>query len=209
MPPEGPLIIATNHSSFIDPWLVVSYVPRNPIRYLVTARWYYRSTFWKWFFDENACVPAALEDPVETIGRSVEALRDGAAVGIFPEGRISYDGKIQRGRAGIGWAAALTGAPVVPAAIRGSFHVLPRHRRFPRPGRIEIRLGEPCTFPGGPTRNPDPGAVRDFVGDLMAEICRLAGQEERIELARPRVALDLSAQLAAWFEGRGATPREG
>lgn len=208
VPARGPVIVATNHSSFIDPWVVAGLFPLQPVHYLVTARWYERSPFWSWFFDGQYCIPAALEDPIETIGRSVEALRRGATLGIFPEGRISYDGRIQRGRVGVGWAAALTGVPVVPAALRGSFEILPRTRRLPRPGRIELRIGTPLSFPGAPTEAPDPGQVRDFVGDLMAAICRLAGQEEKIEPSRPRVALDLSPQLAVWFAGREErTPR--
>jgi hypothetical protein len=45
--------------------------------------------------------------------------------------------------------------------------------------------------------------VRDFVGDVMEDLCRLAGQPERIDTVRPRVAVDLSGSLAAWFERRG------
>lgn len=204
VPAAGPVIVATNHSSFIDPWFVLCLFPRSPVRYLVTARWYGRSAFWRWFFDGHCCIPAALEDPVETIGRSVEVLRQGATIGIFPEGRISHDGKIQRGRVGLGWAAALTGAPVVPAALRGTYDVLPRDRHWPRPGRIELRIGSPRVFPAPASAAPDPGAVRDFVGDVMEDLCRLAGQPERIDAVRPRVAVDLGPALAAWLESRRA-----
>ncbi len=203
VPLSGPVIVATNHSSFIDPWLVACLFPLQPVHFLVTARWYERSNFWRWFFDGQYCIPAALEDPVETIGRSVGLLRRGATLGIFPEGRISHDGKVQRGRVGIGWAAALTGVPVVPAALHGSFDVLPRGRRWPRPGRIELRIGPPRAFPASATARPDPGMVRDFVGDVMEDLCRLAGQPERIDTVRPRVAVDISGSLAAWFERRG------
>ena len=204
VPSRGPVIVATNHSSFIDPWLVAGLFPLQPVHFLVTARWYERSGFWRWFFDGQYCVPAALEDPVETIGRSVELLCQGATLGIFPEGRISHDGKLQRGRVGIGWAAALTGVPVVPAALHGSFDVLPRDRRWPRPGRIELRIGPPRTFPSPASATPDPGAVRDFVGDVMGDLCRLAGQPDRIDAVRPRVAIDLGPSLSDWLESRRA-----
>jgi 1-acyl-sn-glycerol-3-phosphate acyltransferase len=105
---------------------------------------------------------------------------------------------------GIGWAAALTGVPVVPAALRGSFEVLPRDHRWPRPGRIELRIGPPRVFPAPATVVPDPGAVRDFVGDVMEDLCRLAGQPERTDAVRPRVAVDLGPSLAAWLESRRA-----
>jgi 1-acyl-sn-glycerol-3-phosphate acyltransferase len=204
-PTRGPVIVATNHSSFIDPWIVACLFPLQPVHYLVTARWYERSAFWGWFFDGQYCIPAALEDPVETIGRSIEALRGGATLGIFPEGRISHDGQIQRGRVGLGWAAAFTGLPVVPAALVGSYDVLPRSRRWPRPGRIELRIGPPRSYPGRVSSTPDPVLVRDFVGDVMEDLCRLAGQEDRVDAVRPRVAVNLDGQLAAWFERRGRT----
>lgn len=204
VPAHGPVIVATNHSSFIDPWLVACLFPLQPVHFLVTAKWYERSDFWRWFFDGQYCIPAALEDPVETIGRSVELLRGGAVLGIFPEGRISKDGSIQRGRVGIGWAAALTGVPVVPAALHGSHAVLPRDHRWPRPGRIELRIGPPRVFSAHPDLSPDPGAVRDFVGDVMEDLCRLSGQSARIDAVRPRVAVDLGPSLAGWLERRGA-----
>jgi 1-acyl-sn-glycerol-3-phosphate acyltransferase len=204
VPSQGPVIVATNHSSFIDPWLVACLSPLQPVHFLVTARWYERSDFWRWFFDGQYCIPAALEDPVETIGRSVELLRQGATLGIFPEGRISKDGRMQRGRVGIGWAAALTGVPVVPAALHGSYDVLPRDRRWPRPGRIELRIGPPRVFPAPASAAPDPCAVRDFVGDVMEDLCRLAGQTDRVDAVRPRVAVDLGPSLAAWLESRRA-----
>ncbi|MCU0229759.1 MAG: 1-acyl-sn-glycerol-3-phosphate acyltransferase [Acidobacteria bacterium] len=202
VPARGPVIVASNHASFIDPWLIGCVFPLQPVRFLVTARWYDTSRFWRWFFDGHHCIAAALEDPVETIGRAVEGLREGATIGIFPEGRISHDGRMQRGRVGLGWAAALSGAPVVPAALHGSYAVLPRSRRLPRPGRIELRIGAPRVFPA--SANPDAVAVRDFVGDVMEDLCRLSGQTDRIDAVRPRVAVDLGASLTGWLERRKA-----
>jgi hypothetical protein len=46
--------------------------------------------------------------------------------------------------------------------------------------------------------------VRDFVGDVMEDLCRLAGQPERTDAVRPRVAVDLGPSLAAWLESRRA-----
>ena len=46
VPAEGPLLVVSNHASFLDPWFVAERFPRKPIRFLINARWYYRSPPW-------------------------------------------------------------------------------------------------------------------------------------------------------------------
>lgn len=195
VPPKGPLIAAANHASFLDGWFLVHGFPRYPLRMLINDPWFRRSVLWKLFFQQQATLPVVAEDPVGTIVKVVRALERGDLIGIFPEGRISKDGKVQRGHLGFAWAAALSGVPVVPCGIWGNFEALPRTTRRPRRHPVENRYGPPRVFPGGKNPEPDPGAVRDFGALIMGDICRLAGQPERVDYAVPRLALDLRPAL--------------
>ncbi len=184
MPREGPLLIACNHGSFLDPWFIGGASPRFPLRYLITASWYDRSRAWRAFFGANGVIPTSL-DPARTITAVVHALGRGEPVVVFPEGSVSADGRIARGKHGLSWMAALSGAPVLPVALRGNHDALPRGRVVPRRRPVALHVGTPRVFPGAPSDEPSFRDVEAFTTGLMEEICRLAGQEDRIEASRP------------------------
>jgi len=175
------LIVAANHASFLDPWFLGIVFPR-PVRYLITRDWYDRSPLWRAFFRANGTIPVSARDAEETIASVCEALGRGEAVGIFPEGAISRDGKMRRLRPGVALIAARSGAPVLPVGLRGSFEALPRHRRLPRFCRVTVHVGETLRFPGAPVEGTvSREAIRGFLDRLRAEIARLAGQEASAE----------------------------
>ncbi len=177
IPPEGPLVVASNHASFLDPWLLGLAFPRG-VRYLINRDWYDRSALWRAFFRANGTIPVASRDPEATIAVVCEALARGQVVGIFPEGAISRDGRMRRFRPGVCAIAARSGAPVLPVGLRGNFAALPRHARVPRPSRVTVWVGAPLRFPGAPVRGPIPReAAARFLGQLRGEIARLAGQD--------------------------------
>lgn len=184
IPRKGPVLIAANHQSFFDPWLIAFCFP-HAIRYLITAEWYHKSPFWKWFFKGFGTEPVRLANPRATIDAVCEILARGEVAGIFPEGAISYDGKMKRFRPGLSRIAARSGVPVVPVGLRGSFRALPRTQLVPRPATIKIHVGKPMTFPGSPIDGPPPRDVAtEFSDRVYHEILRLAGQDQpRDELA--------------------------
>ncbi len=149
IPREGPLIIASNHSSFLDPFFIGIAFPRM-IRYLITDDWYYRSKLWEGFFASLGTEPVVGGKPQETIKAICRILDRGGVAGIFPEGGISYDGNLRRFKPGLSRIAALSGAPVLPIAVRGAFDALPRTRLIPRPSRVRIQIASPVVFPGAP-----------------------------------------------------------
>jgi 1-acyl-sn-glycerol-3-phosphate acyltransferase len=152
--------------------------PRH-IRYLVASQWYHRNSAWKAVFRAFGTVPVRQRDPRATISVVEEVLERGEVVGIFPEGRVSNDGRMQRFHSGVARAAARSGAPVLPLGIRGGFESLPRAGRIPRPTRVTIHAGRSFQFADAPI----PGRVaqaeiREFNGSLEKEIRRLAGKSE-------------------------------
>ena len=176
VPRQGPGIIAANHSSFIDPWVLAIPFPRN-IRQIINRGWYERSPLWTWFFDSNGTVPLEPSSTDGTFQVVERVLRDDELIGIFPEGRISDDGRLARFRPGVAFLAARTGVPVVPVGIRGAFESLPRGRKWPRRRTIGIHIGEPLTF--GPERDPgDRRALFRFRDEVREAIATLCGQPD-------------------------------
>jgi 1-acyl-sn-glycerol-3-phosphate acyltransferase len=176
VPRRGPLIVAANHSSFLDPWWLGMAFPRL-VRFLITEDWFRRNPAWNAFFKAYGCVPVRRGNPSATVDAVCEVLERGEVVGIFPEGRISTDGKLQRFRSGIGRIAARSGAPVMPVGIRGAFASLRKGQRVPRPARVSIHLGRPVRLAhdsaAGPPRIRD---LHAFAGGLHEAVRELTGQ---------------------------------
>jgi len=143
VPPEGGLIIAANHQTYIDPfWLSLQI--RRPTRYLA---W---SAAFRWPIVGRGLVwlgawPLALEgsDPA-AIRRSLQWLRDGGAIVIFPEGaRSTATGSLERFKAGAVRLALEAQVPILPVTIKGGNRVWPKGRRLPRLGKIVVTYHPP------------------------------------------------------------------
>jgi 1-acyl-sn-glycerol-3-phosphate acyltransferase len=177
IPLEGPLVVVANHSCFLDPWFIAILLPRPATHFLITRRWYDRSRFWGWFFRAQGTIPVGAGDREASAAAVREVLRRGELLGIFPEGKISGDGKLQRFHSGVAWVAAESGAPVIPIGIRGAFLSLPRNRWFPKRGPIALHIGKPMVFPGSPIAGaPDPATLFAFRKRLRDAVLELAGQ---------------------------------
>lgn len=173
---DGPLIVVANHSSFLDPWFLGLVFPR-PVHHVINRRWYERSRGWTAFFDANGTIPTGTT-PQGTVDAIRGQLDEGRVVSIFPEGRISADGKLRRFRSGVGYLAAAAGCPVLPLGIRGAFEILPRQRRFPRRGRIELHVGSPRRLETAGTDAPDRRSLAAFCNALRDDVARLSGAED-------------------------------
>ena len=138
IPQSGGLIIASNHQTYADPFWISCPV-RRPIRYLAwdaAFNWPFVGTMLRLF----GSWPLQLEgsDPAP-IRRSLQWIREGGAVVIFPEGgRGNPDGTMRKFKAGAVRMALETGVPILPVTIRGGHLVWPPHHRFPRLGAVEI-----------------------------------------------------------------------
>lgn len=153
IPTEGPVIVAPNHVSFVDPLLVGGMI-RRPVRFVMYYR-IYKIPLLHWIFRTAQAIPVAGRSENSEIlenayRRTRETLESAEVIGIFPEGAITRDGEIQPFKKGIEKIVAETPAPVVPVAIRGLWGSLfsrrdPLHKRRPHKlwSRIEILIGEP------------------------------------------------------------------
>lgn len=138
VPKNGGLIIASNHQTYIDPfWL--SLPIKRPIRYLAWSaafKWPIVGTALTWL----GAWPLALEgsDPA-AIRRSLQWLKDGGAVVIFPEGgRSTSTGSLEHFKAGAVRLALEAKVPILPVTIKGGHRIWPRGWKFPRTGKVVV-----------------------------------------------------------------------
>jgi 1-acyl-sn-glycerol-3-phosphate acyltransferase len=145
VPVSGPVILAANHCSYLDPPLVGAGLRRD-LHYLARESLFDLPLLGTLLRRVNVV-------PVDRDGGGAAGLRAilnrllaGQAILLFPEGTRSPDGELQTARSGIGLIIIRSSAPVVPVRIFGSFAAWGRSRRFPRPTRIEIKYGQPLDF---------------------------------------------------------------
>jgi 1-acyl-sn-glycerol-3-phosphate acyltransferase len=144
IPSEGPLLLAANHRSFLDPFIIGAMLKR-PV-YYVAKKELFANPLCAWFLNALGAFPvdrgASDQEMLET-ARAI--LRRGDAVVIFPEGTRVRPGGLGRPKRGVGRLALETGAPVVPIALIGTEDVRKGWRIRPR--HVRIRAGRPLTFP--------------------------------------------------------------
>lgn len=138
IPREGGLIVAANHQTYIDPFWVGAPFKRQ-LRFLAwdaVFGWPVAGRLMRWL---GAWPLQVNKSDARAYRRSVQWIRRGGALVIFPEGGRGYsDGKLQPLKPGAIRLALETGATVLPVTIRGGHRVWPRDRRWPRLGPVEI-----------------------------------------------------------------------
>jgi 1-acyl-sn-glycerol-3-phosphate acyltransferase len=181
VPRTGPVILAANHLSFLDSFLVPLVAPR-PVVFLAKDDYFtgtgVRGRLTGATLRGLGAVPVprgahrAAQAALET---ALGLLNEGRAFGIHPEGSRSRDGRLYRGRTGVAWLALASGAPVVPVALVGTERIQPVGASLPRPGRVTVRFGAPLHFtaPAGSAGR----ARREATDQIMEEIRKLSGQE--------------------------------
>lgn len=139
--PKGALF-AVNHSSYLDP-ILAGVAARKPIYYLA-RKTLFRNKFFGWLLRSINVIPFNRDTP-DTIALKnvINLLRRGKIVLVFPEGTRTLDGNLQKAHAGIGFIALKAGVPIVPAYIKGSYKILPKHAKFIKLRKAWINIGEP------------------------------------------------------------------
>jgi glycerol-3-phosphate dehydrogenase (NAD(P)+) len=161
VPARGPVIIASNHRSFLDPFVIAT-MARRPM-YYVAKQELFRKRLQGWILNALGAFPvdrgAADEDMIET---AKAILARGDIVLIFPEGTRIRPGALGSPRRGVGRLALETGVPVVPVAVIGT-EAVRRGWRI-RPHKVKIRAGRPLHFPVVEDASPAlAGAVTDRI----------------------------------------------
>lgn len=183
VPSSGPVILASNHRSFVDSVVIPLVLPRR-VTFLAKAEYFEGTGLSGWlcrrYFLAMGHVPVQRGQGRAAWGAVRVAqgvLARGGALAIYPEGTRSLDGRLYRGRLGVARLTLLTGAPVVPVALAGTERVQPVGRRIPRPHPVTVRFGAPLEFSRYAGKERQVPVLRTITDEIVNAIRILSGQE--------------------------------
>lgn len=136
LPKKSNFIIVANHTSFLDPLLMMAAVPKKI--HCIALRNLFKIPWLRWFFGMTETFPSG-----NSSEKAISLLMQEKIVGLFPEGGISRDGKLREFKRGAALLALKTGRPIVPCAIFGAYEALPRSAKFPRFLPTKVKIGKP------------------------------------------------------------------
>ncbi|GHB54943.1 1-acyl-sn-glycerol-3-phosphate acyltransferase [Streptomyces xanthochromogenes] len=202
IPDEGAAIVAGNHLSFSDHFLMPVMLKRR-ITFLAKQEYFtgpgIKGRLTAAFFR------AVGQIPVDRSGKEAgkAAIREGLGVlakdellGIYPEGTRSPDGKLYKGKVGVAVMAIRGGAPVIPCAMVGTFEIQPPGQVVPKIKRVSIRFGEPLDFSRYEGMENEKAVLRAVTDEIMYKVMELSGQEYV-----DRYAADVKAEESRRFRG--------
>ncbi|KUN88545.1 acyl-phosphate glycerol 3-phosphate acyltransferase [Streptomyces bungoensis] len=183
VPASGPAIVAGNHLSFSDHFLMPAILKRR-ITFLAKAEYFtgpgLKGRLTAFFFRGAGQIPvdrSGKEAGQAAIREGLGVLRRGELLGIYPEGTRSHDGRLYKGKVGVAVMALRAGVPVVPCAMIGTFEAQPPGKVVPRLRPIVIRFGEPLDFSRYAGMEKEKAVLRAVTDEIMYAILTLSEQE--------------------------------
>jgi 1-acyl-sn-glycerol-3-phosphate acyltransferase len=183
IPRSGPAILASNHLAVMDSFYL-PLVLRRRITFLAKAEYFtgtgLKGWLSRWFFTSVGQVPIDRNDSdsAQAALRTAERLLgEGKLLGMYPEGTRSPDGRLYKGKTGMGRLALQTGVPVIPVAMIGTNVVNPPGTSMLRFGRVTVRFGKPMDFSRFEGMAGNRFIERAVTDEVVYELMGLTGQE--------------------------------
>ncbi|MEU6403276.1 lysophospholipid acyltransferase family protein [Streptomyces sp. NPDC046985] len=183
VPDSGAAIVAGNHLSFSDHFLMPAILKRR-ITFLAKAEYFtgpgIKGRLTAAFFRSAGQIPvdrSGKEAGQAAIREGLGVLRKGELLGIYPEGTRSHDGRLYKGKVGVAVMALKGGVPVVPCAMIGTFEAQPPGRTVPRLRPVAVRFGAPLDFSRYAGREDEKSVLRAVTDEIMYAILALSEQE--------------------------------
>jgi 1-acyl-sn-glycerol-3-phosphate acyltransferase len=176
IPQSGGAILAANHVSFMDP-VILGVAAWRPLHFMAKEE-LFRCRPFGWLLRLFHAFPVdRRRTDLQAMKRAISLVREGEIVLIFPEGTRGDGTRLQEAKPGIGFIAARSAAPVIPALHRGTELAFPRGAWLPRPHRITVRFGAPLRFASTGTAEAH-RPMAEFSQKIMEKIAELGGMDE-------------------------------
>jgi len=145
LPESGSFIIAANHSSVLDGFLIELYISRftNSCIHFIAKEKYYNNPLSSFILETSGAIKLESKEPAIAFLLAQKLLENGEIVGIFPEGTRSYDGKLKQAKRGVAGLALKANVPIVPVGMVNTNKILPRGSFLPKIVAFEINIGKP------------------------------------------------------------------
>jgi 1-acyl-sn-glycerol-3-phosphate acyltransferase len=209
VPETGAAIVAGNHLSFSDHFLMPAILKRR-ITFLAKKEYFtgpgLKGRLTAFFFRSAGQIPVdrtGKEAGQAAIREGLGVLSKGELLGIYPEGTRSHDGRLYKGKVGVAVMALKSGVPVIPCAMIGTFEAQPPGKVIPNVHPVTIRFGEPLDFSRYAGMENEKAILRAITDELIYAILNLSGQEYVDEYA----AVAKAAEAAERSEKERRFPR--
>ena len=182
IPGQKPFIVASNHASLYDGILLycvlIPKINKNIHALVNSAYWdaFITRAIVKW----GKAIPVFVGEEKnskknkESFEKAINYLKKGEIIAIFPEGKRSPDGKLQKAYTGMAKLALKAKVPVLPVGIIDSHKVLPKGKSFPRLKRCEVKIGKPMEFKN---KKYNEKTFEEVTRSIMKEIAKLISQK--------------------------------
>lgn len=167
--PPGPLILAPNHASYLDPPAAGCGLFR--VTYYLARHTLFTPPICSWLLPSIGSIPVNQNSPGPSSLKNIfEVLKRNGTLVLFPEGQRTFDGTLGKAEPGIGMIAARANVPVVPVHIIGSHEAMPRNGNWHPFRPMQVVYGQPMRFQGDPKNRDD---FQKFADQIMAAIASL------------------------------------
>jgi 1-acyl-sn-glycerol-3-phosphate acyltransferase len=167
--PPGPLILAPNHASYLDPPATGCGLFR--VTYYLARHTLFKPPIASWLLPSIGSIPVNQSSPGPSSLKNIfEVFKNKGTLVLFPEGQRTFDGNLRKAEPGIGMIAARANVPVVPVHIIGSREAMPRNGRWHPFRPIRVVYGKPMCFTGDPKSRED---FQKFADEIMSAISKL------------------------------------
>ena len=183
VPKTGPVILASNHLSFVDS-IFLPLMLERPVVFLAKSEYFtgkgLKGALSRWFFTATGQLPidrSGGKASEASLNTGLSVLEQGSLLGIYPEGTRSPDGFLYRGRTGIARMVLEARVPVIPVAMIDTEKVQAIGQKMPRIRRVGIVIGTPLDFSRFEGMEGDRIVLRAVTDEIMYELQKLSGQE--------------------------------
>lgn len=183
VPRTGPIILAANHVSFVDE-VFTPLAARRQVYYFAKAEYFtgtgVRGRAMAAFFDGLGHVPVQRDhtrSAAAVIDIGVQLLGEGRALGIYPEGTRSPDGRLYKFRTGVARVALRSGVAVVPVGLVGTREVQPPGTRRWHRAPVGVHFGAPLSFAASAHEERSSKVLRELTETIRQAVQALSGQD--------------------------------
>lgn len=143
--PDGPVIIAPNHQSFLDGLFVMSFLKFRDIKntYFYAKEQHVHQPLVKFIAATHNVIVMDMSNLKDSIQKMGEALKKKKNIIIFPEGTRTRNGELGEFKKTFAILSRELNVPVVPVSIKGAFEAMPKGNRFPRPHKVQVEFLPP------------------------------------------------------------------
>jgi 1-acyl-sn-glycerol-3-phosphate acyltransferase len=208
VPADGAAIVAGNHLSFSDHFLMPAILKRR-ITFLAKKEYFtgpgLKGRLTAFFFRSAGQIPVdrtGKEAGQAAIREGLGVLSKGELLGIYPEGTRSHDGRLYKGKVGVAVMALKAGVPVIPCAMIGTFEAQPPGKVIPNIHPVVIRFGKPLDFSRYAGMENEKAILRAITDEIIYAILSLSGQEYVDEYAAVAKAAETAAKAEKEKERR-------